>query len=107
MSPDELRETIYRLLREQAKGPDAHYEAELKAERAEDAYQAALDAAFLTAEGNIEERKAIARQRTMSERDAAGIARAEHNRIKLKMRQLDSSLIAYQALLKSTMAELT
>jgi len=105
VTPDEIRTIILGLTREQARGPDAHYDAELAAETAEGNYEAAYDQAFLNAEGNIEERKAQARLVTQELRDAASIARAAHGRVKLKVKQLDSSLMAHLSLLKSVMAE--
>jgi hypothetical protein len=105
MTPDEIRTIILGLTREQARGPDAHYDAELAAETAEGDYEAAYDQAFLNAEGNIEERKAQARLVTQELRDTAAIARAAHGRVKLKVKQLDSSLMAHMAVLKSVMAE--
>jgi hypothetical protein len=105
MTPDEIRTIILGLTREQARGPDAHYDAELLAENSEGDYEAAYDQAFLNAEGNIEERKAQARLVTKELRDAAAIARAAHGRVKLKMRQIDSSVMAHMAVLKSVMLE--
>ena len=105
MTPDEIRTIILGLTREQSRGPDAHYDAELAAENAEGDYEAAYDQAFLNAEGNIEERKAQARLVTQDLRDTAAIARAAHGRVKFKMKQLDNSLMAHMALLKSVMAE--
>ena len=105
MTPDEIRTIILGLTREQARGPDAHYDAELAAEDAESDYEAAYDKAFLNAEGNIEERKAQARLVTIDLRDEAAVARAAHGRVKFKMKQLDTSLMAHMAVLKSVMAE--
>ena len=105
MTPDDIRIIILGLTREQARGPQAHEEAELLAERAEGDYGAAYDQAFLNAEGNIEERKAQARLVTKQLRDDAAIARAAHGRVKFKIKQLDSSLMAHMAVLKSVMAE--
>jgi hypothetical protein len=105
VTPDEIRTIILGLTREQSRGPDAHYDAELAAENAEGDYEAAYDQAFLNAEGNIEERKAQARLVTQDLRDTAAIARAAHGRVKFKMKQLDNSLMAHMALLKSVMAE--
>jgi hypothetical protein len=105
MTPDEIRTIILGLTREQARGPIAHEEAELLAERSQGDYEAAYDQAFLNAEGNIEERKSQARLVTQELRDKAAIARAAHGRVKLKMKQLDSSLMAHMAVLKSVMAE--
>ena len=106
MTPDEIRTIILGLTREQARGPDAHYDAELAAENAEGDYQAAYDKAFLNSDGsNIEERKAQARLVTQELRDAASVARAAHGRVKLKISQLNNSLMAHMAVLKSVMAE--
>ena len=105
MTPDEVRTIILGLTREQARGPEAHEAAELAAERAEDAHDAAYDRAFLDSSGNIEERKAHSRLVTRELREAAFVARAAHNRVKLKMRQLDNSSTAHMAVLKSVMAE--
>jgi hypothetical protein len=105
MTPDDVRTEILLLVAEQAKGPDAHFEAEVAAERAEDEYQAALDREFLNAEGNVEERKAVSRLATISLRDKAIIARAVHGRVKLKIRALDSSIMANQGVLKSMMRD--
>jgi hypothetical protein len=105
MTPDEIRTIILNLTREQARGPAAHEEAELAMENAQGDYEAAYDQAFLNAEGNIEERKAQARLVTQELRDAAGIARAAHGRVKLKMKILSDSLMAHMAVLKSVMAE--
>jgi hypothetical protein len=107
VTPDQVRSQISAYLVEQARGPQAHFDAELKAERAEDAYQAAFDRAYLSSDGSIEDRKAVARLATLELRDAMEIARAEFGRVKLKIRQLDSSLMATQSLLKSMMAELS
>lgn len=107
MNPDQLREQIQSALVEQARGPQAHFDAELKAEKAEDKYQLAFDKAYLTAEGSIEDRKAVARIATADLRAEMEIARAEFGRVKLKIRQLDASIMAMQSLLKSVLAEVS
>jgi hypothetical protein len=104
-TPDDVRQEISRNLSEGKRGPDANYDAELKAERAEAAYEAALDTALLAATGTVDERKAQSRLAAQTEQDAAFIARAEHNRVKLKIRQLDNSTVALQSVLKSIQNE--
>ena len=99
-TPDDLLAEIAQLRNELMRGSAALYEAELKAERAEDAAQLALDAAYLNAEGNIEDRKSVARGASASEQDAAFVARAELNRIKSKIKALESSLMSLQSELK-------
>lgn len=92
----EIRQTRAQLER----GSSALYDAELKAERAEDAAQLALDGALMTAEGSIPEKQAQARLASAGVRDEAFIARAEFNRIKSKIRALESSLMSLQVELK-------
>lgn len=99
-TPDVVAEEIRATRHELQKGSDALYAAELKAERAEDAAQLALDKALLTAEGSIPEKQAQARMASGVERDEAFIARAEFNRVKTKIRTLETSLMTLQSELK-------
>lgn len=92
----EIRQTRAQLER----GSSALYEAELKAERAEDAAQLALDKALLLADGSVPEKQAQARIASVGQRDEAFIARAELNRIKSKIRQLEYGLMSLQSELK-------
>lgn len=100
MTPDEvlrmIRDTRTQLLR----GAEVLEAAELAAERAEEAAQLAFDKAFMTSEGSIPEKQAIARAASTQERDAGFIARAAHNRVRTKIRALESSLVSLQAELK-------
>lgn len=82
------------------KAPDALHDAQLAAERAELAAKLAEDKAFLTAEGSIPERSAIARQASTSERDAAFIAAAQLGRVRQKIRGLETSMVSLQTELK-------
>lgn len=81
-------------------GPTKLHAAELAAERAEEAAQLAFDKAFMTAEGSIPEKQAHARERSTEERDKGFIARAEFNRVKTKIRALESALVSLQAELR-------
>ena len=92
----EIRNTRMALLG----GPDRLQETELAAERAEEVAQLAFDKVLLTAEGSIPERQAQARKESVKERDAAFIARASHNRVRAKIRALESALVSLQAELK-------
>lgn len=112
MTPDEVRQLILAMVAKQVSGPDAHYKSEVAAEQAESDAEKAFDIAFINAEyddndrkATVEERKARARLETEDARIAAFIARAEHNRVRLKIRQIDNSLVAYQAVLKSILAD--
>ena len=101
MTPDEVRGQINSLLIESLKAPDWVSRFELEADRAEEAADRAYDLALLESTGNVEERKALARRASSDERDAAFVAKAALTRVKLKARQLEQSIVANQALLKS------
>lgn len=99
-SPDDLLLAIAQTRQELLRGSDALYESELAAERAEDAAQTAFNAVLLTAEGSIPVKEAQAHEATVEERDEAFIARASYNRVRTKIRALESSLVSLQAELK-------
>lgn len=101
MNPDEIREQIVRFLIELSKAPDALHEYELDADVKDEEAERAQDIAFLSASGNVEERKAQARLASYDERQIALIAKAALTRVKTKTRQLEQSIVANQALLKS------
>lgn len=93
---DMIRQTRHELMR----GPDYLQEAELAAERAEAAHQLAFDKVLMQVDGSIPEKQAQARAAVVEEQDAAFIARATYNRVRAKIRALESSLVSLQAELK-------
>lgn len=99
-TPDDVLTQIREVRAELLRGPSSIEAAELDAERAEDAAQLAQDRALLTAEGSVPEKQAHSRIASAEERDAAFIARARFNRVKTKIRALESSLVSLQAELK-------
>lgn len=99
-TPDVVALDIRTARGELQKGSDALYAAEMKAERATDAAKLAEDKALLTAEGSIPEKQAHARIASADLRDEAFIARAEFNRVKTKIRTLETSLMTLQSELK-------
>ena len=99
-TPEDVLTEIRSIRVELSKAPAALYEAELKAERAEDAAQLTLDKALLVAEGSVPEKQAQARLASADVRDVAFIARAELNRVKTKTRGLESALMSLQSELK-------
>lgn len=99
-TPEDVLTEIRGIRIELSKAPAALYDAELKAERAEDAAQMTLDKALLIAEGSVPEKQATARLASAIDRDTAFIARAELNRVKTKTRGLESALMSLQSELK-------
>jgi len=92
----EIRQTRGELLR----GSSVLKDTEIAANRADLTADLAFDAAFMTAEGSIPERQAKGREASQEQRDVAFIAAAEHNRVKAKLRHLESALVSLQAELK-------
>lgn len=105
ITPDEVRGQIVFAVSELGKAPKAHFEAEVKREQAQLDFQRAYDQVFLMSEGNVEERKALAREATSELAWLLSLAEAEFNRIKLKTRQLEQSVMASQSLLRSIQAD--
>ena len=105
MTPEEIRLQLAQVGREQSKAHDAIEKLEVAAERAELFAQSEMDHVYLVTEGSIEDRKAVARERSVEARDVAVIARAAYNRAKMKAKYLDSETMRLMATLKSIQAE--
>ena len=99
-TPDEVVDDIRKTRGELLRGSSAIYDAETAAELAELAAQKAEDLAFINGEGSVELRKAAARLAAEEATTEAVIARAGHNRVKTKIRGLESALVSLQAELK-------
>ena len=99
-TPDDVLTEIRKTRAELERGSSALYAAELNAERCKEAAQLALDKALLTADGSIPEKQALSRIASVAERDVAFIARAEYNRIRSKISELDSLLMSLHGELK-------
>lgn len=99
-TPEDVLTDIRQTRTELERGSAFLYDAELKAERAEDAAHLALDSALLNADGSIPEKQAHARLASAGARDGAFIARAEFNRVKAKIRYLESALMSLQSELR-------
>lgn len=93
-TPATIIEELRRLTVEAAKGPAAVYEAEKKVAEAELAYDTANAHAVLSSGGTALERGAQAKLASGEEKFALDIAKAELNRVKLKLRQLESAQVS-------------
>lgn len=105
MTPDDIRQELFMVGRELSKAASAIHSLEVDAERAEIYAQSVMDKAYLTAEGSIEDRKAIAREKALTERDAAVIAKAAYNRARTKAKHLELEQMRLMASLKSVQVE--
>jgi len=105
MTPEDVRLELTQVGRELYKAADAIQLLEVEAERAELKAQSEMDKTYLTAEGSIEDRKAVAREKALQARDAAFVARAGYNRARAKAKHLELSQMRLMATLKSIQAE--
>lgn len=105
MTPEEIRFELTQVGRELYKAADAIQQLEVEAERAELLAQSEMDKVYLTAEGSIEDRKALARERAVEARDKAVIARASYNRARAKAKGLELQQMRLMATLKNIQLE--
>lgn len=87
-SPSQVVGELQRLAKEMEKGANALYDAEVKLADAEAAYDKAISLSFLNSSGTVADRQAVAKLQAVDEKLLADLARAEFNRIKLKMKVL-------------------
>ena len=99
-TPDHVLSEIRATRKLMLAGSSSLKDAEIAANRADLAADLAFDRAFMTATGTLDERKAVAREKSQAERDAAFIAIAEHSRVKAKLRHVESALMSLSSELK-------
>lgn len=105
MTPEDVRIELMAVGAELSKAANAIYDLEISAERSELKAQSDMDKKYMTAEGSIEDRKAIAREASIDSRDAAIVARSGYNRARLKAKHLELSNMRLMATLKSIQSE--
>lgn len=100
ITPGQIVEELQRLTREMDKGASALYDAECKLADSEHAYDLAVSKAFINNDGTVADRQAIAKLQSADEKLKADLARAEFNRIKVKIKMLSD-----QATMTAVMAK--
>lgn len=94
LTPQGIIEEISGLTKENARGVTAVYDAERKLAEAEYDLDLVEQKAFLASEGSVAERTARSRLEAAENRLARDLARAELNRVKLKLKAVESALMA-------------
>jgi hypothetical protein len=94
LTPDAISGQLTSLVAENYRGVNAIFEAESKLAYAEYDLDLAEQRAFISANGNIAERNAIAKLESADLRLARDLARAELNRVRLKLKAIESALMA-------------
>lgn len=94
MLPSEIVSQIAQLTAENSKGSEALYEAEVRLAEAEHELDLVEQKAFIKAEGTVADRTAIARLEAAESRLQRDLRKAEANRIRMKIKSLESALMA-------------
>lgn len=94
MTPLEIAKQIADLTAENNKGADALYDAEVKLAHAENELDLIEQRAFIKAEGTVADRTALARLEAAESRLQRDLRKAEANRIRVKIKALESALMA-------------
>ena len=90
----EIQKQIAELIAENAKGATALFETEQALAQAEFDLDTEEAKAFLNAEGTVADRQAIARLKSAEKRLQRDLRKAEHSRVKVKIKQIETALIA-------------
>jgi len=88
ISPGHIIQELQRLTAEMDKGSNALYDAECRLADAEAAYDKAVSLAFINNQGTVADRQAVAKLQSVEAKLQSDLARAEFNRVKVKMKTL-------------------
>ena len=94
MLPSELITQLAELTQESRKGAEALYTAEVKLAEAEHELDTVEQRAFISATGTVADRTALARLESADVRLKRDLRKAEANRIRMKIKGLESALMA-------------
>lgn len=106
MEPSRIIQELQELTRLTRQGVEYLYEAEQKLAHAESELDLIEAKSFLTAEGTVAERQAISRVESHQRRLERDLARAEVNRIRFKLKALESEIMANATISKLIQAEM-
>lgn len=87
---------LHRIRAEVQKGISVLYDTECKLADAENAYERELQLAFINAQGTVADRTAISRLQASEKRLQADLAKAEWNRVKAKLKALETAQMGIQ-----------
>lgn len=100
LTPDLIIGELQRLVGESSKGVEALFAAEVKVAELDAAYDRALALATLEAVGTALDRQATAKLACVDQKLALDLARAEWNRVRTKLRSIDSAQVAVSVMAK-------
>ena len=96
MGISDLIQELQAIQAEASKGVSYLYDAECRLADAEHAYERKLQLTYINNEGSVADRTAIAKLEASELRLQADLAKAEHNRIKTKLKHLELAQMSLQ-----------
>lgn len=106
MNPLEIAQQIAELTKESNKGSEALYAAEMELAEAEHELDLIEAKAFIRNQGSVADRQALARLESADARLKRDVCKAKVNRIKVKIKSLESALMASATQAKLIQAEM-
>lgn len=105
MNPLEIQQQLAELIAENQRGATALFESEKALAEADYELDLIEQKAFLKAEGTVRDREALARLESADARLRRDLRKAEHQRIKIKIRAIETGLMALATQAKLIQAE--
>lgn len=105
MSIRDIQYQLAALTQENDKGADALYEAEVKLAQAEHELDLIEQKAFIKAQGTVADRTALAKLESADARLQRDLRKAEANRIRMKIKSLETNIMAVATQAKLIQAE--
>ena len=106
MMPSNIIKELQELTQTNRRGVDALFEAESELAEAEHELDRVEAHAFLEAQGTVADRQAIARLEAADARLARDIAKAKVNRVRTKLKVIESEIMAQATMSKMMQAEM-
>lgn len=104
--PSQIAKDLLELTQTNKRGVEALYEAEIDLARAESDLDKAEANAFVSGSGSVAERQALAKLASSELRFERDVAKAKVNRVRMKMRSIESELMAIATAAKVMQAEM-
>lgn len=101
----EIQQQLAELIAENQRGSTALYETEKALAEAEYDLDTAESKAFLKAQGTVADRNALARLESADKRLQRDLRRAEHNRVKVKIKAIETAIMALATQAKLVQSE--
>jgi NADPH-dependent 7-cyano-7-deazaguanine reductase QueF-like protein len=106
MTPLEIQKQLAELTAENSRGYEALYQAEVALAQAEHDLDLVEQKAFIKHQGTVADRNAVARLEAAEARLERDLRKAEANRIRMKIKAIESALMASATQAKLIQAEL-